>query len=159
MTAGAGGSVHHDGFVIERTYDAPVDQVFRAWSDPDLKVRWFAPDTEQHTLDFRVGGTERNQGGGDPNGPRLSFESRYHDIVENVRIVLSSELSADGTLVTVSLTTVTFHAAGDATRQVLTQHSVFLDGRERPEWRFDGTSDQLDRLAAVAVDPATSGSG
>jgi hypothetical protein len=35
-------TVAHDTFVIERAYDIPVAQVFRAWSDPRLKARWFA---------------------------------------------------------------------------------------------------------------------
>jgi uncharacterized protein YndB with AHSA1/START domain len=29
----------HHTFVIERTYNVPVAQVFRAWSDPMLKAR------------------------------------------------------------------------------------------------------------------------
>jgi uncharacterized protein YndB with AHSA1/START domain len=55
----------HDTFVIERTYDAHVDQVFRAWSDPHLKARWFAGSVEAlgkgYELDFRIGGREVNR--------------------------------------------------------------------------------------------------
>ena len=32
-------TVAHDTFVIERIYNAPVAQVFRAWADPMLKAR------------------------------------------------------------------------------------------------------------------------
>lgn len=35
-------TVAHDTFAIERTYDIPIAQVFRAWADPLLKARWFA---------------------------------------------------------------------------------------------------------------------
>jgi len=60
-------TVAHDTFVIERTYDAPVAEVFRAWADPILKARWFAGSAEAlgagYELDFRIGGRETNRGG------------------------------------------------------------------------------------------------
>ena len=63
-------TVAHDTFVIERIYDVPVAQVFRAWADPKLKARWFAGSAEAlgagYDLDFRVGGHEVNRGG--PSG-------------------------------------------------------------------------------------------
>jgi hypothetical protein len=59
-------TVAHDTFVIERTYDAPVAEVFRAWADPILKARWFAGSAEAlgagYELDFRIGGRETNRG-------------------------------------------------------------------------------------------------
>jgi uncharacterized protein YndB with AHSA1/START domain len=58
-------TVAHDTFVVERTYDVAVDQVFRAWADPMLKARWFAGSAEAlgagYELDFRVGGREVNR--------------------------------------------------------------------------------------------------
>ena len=141
-------SVVHDTFTVERTYTATPQRVFAAWADPRAKSRWFAPDATEHTCDFRVGGTERNRGGGDPNGPTLTFESLYHDIVDAERIVFSSSLFNGDDVVTVSLTTVELQPAGRGTRLVLTQHDVFLDGHERPEWRRPGTNSQLDALGA-----------
>jgi uncharacterized protein YndB with AHSA1/START domain len=35
-------AVTHDTFVIVRTYDATVANVFGAWADPKRKARWFA---------------------------------------------------------------------------------------------------------------------
>ena len=35
-------SVTQDTFVIERTYGASPARVFRAWSEPAAKARWFA---------------------------------------------------------------------------------------------------------------------
>ena len=31
----------HDSFAITRTYRATLAEVFRAWSDVELKARWF----------------------------------------------------------------------------------------------------------------------
>lgn len=44
---------------IERTYNAPRELVFKAWSDAESLKRWYAPNgcTIPHcTVDFRVGG-------------------------------------------------------------------------------------------------------
>jgi len=71
-------TVTHDTFAIERFYAATPQRVFAAWSDPQAKARWFSPTADEHTLDFRVGGHERNSGGGPADGPHLAFESTYH---------------------------------------------------------------------------------
>ncbi|MGP8058381.1 MAG: SRPBCC family protein [Acidimicrobiales bacterium] len=136
--------VAHATFSIERTYEAPPDRVFAAWADPDEKSRWFAGPDGDHELDFRVGGREVNHGRHD--GVTMTFESRYHDIVVGERIVYSSTLSADGTISTVSITTVELSPVDGRTRLVLSEQGTYLDGRELPEWREQGTGDWLDAL-------------
>ena len=70
-------AVAHDTFVIERIYEVPVAQVFRAWADPVLKARWFAGSADAlesgYELDFRVGGREINRGG-PPGGPVYAYD-------------------------------------------------------------------------------------
>lgn len=141
-----GRSVEHAAFTVDREYSASPSRVFAAWSTPESKARWFAGDVAEHTLDFRVGGTERNRGRGDPDGPVLTFESTYHDIIDGERIVFSSLLLNDDTVVTISVTTVELSRRGAGTRLVLTQQSTFLDGHEHPSWREQGTRSQLDAL-------------
>jgi uncharacterized protein YndB with AHSA1/START domain len=140
-------SVTHATFSLERVYEVPPARVFAAWADPDAKARWFAGPAGEHDLDFRVGGREVSRGR-HPDGSVLTFESTYHDIVPNERIVYASALYGGGTLATVSLTTVQFAAAGDGTRLRLTQQGTFLDGHEEPAWREQGTGDQLAALNA-----------
>jgi uncharacterized protein YndB with AHSA1/START domain len=137
-------SVLHHTFTLERRYPAPVDKVFAAWRDPQVKKQWFAGDGE-HTLDFRVGGTELLRASG-PNGKHLAYEARYLDIVPERRIVYTSTLAADDALATVSTTSVEFEADGAGTLLVLTESDVFLDGQEEPAWRARGTGDWLDKL-------------
>ncbi|MEU8299073.1 SRPBCC domain-containing protein [Micromonospora sp. NPDC048909] len=146
-------AIVHSTFNLERHYAAPPDTVFAAWADPAVKARWFAGPAAEHELDFRVGGRER--AGGRHDGKLLSFESRYHDIVPGQRIVCSSTLAADGTVVTVSVTTVEFTADGDGTRLSLTEQGTYLDGYEQPAWRQQGTGSQLDALAAELTAAAT----
>ena len=63
-----------------------------------------------YELDFRVGGTETNRGG-PPGGPVYTYEATYQDIVPDERIVYGYTMEADGTLISVSVTTVEFAAA------------------------------------------------
>lgn len=127
--------------------------MFAAWRNPRTKRRWFTGDDGEHALDFRVGGLETIRSVG-ANGQRLAFESRFLDIVANRRIVYSSTLSTDDALATASITSVELLADGDATVLTLTESGVFLDGRERPSWREQGTNDWLTRLGEE-FSPAT----
>ena len=138
-------SATHATFTLERVYPAGPARVFAAWADPAAKARWFAAPGGEHELDFRVGGREVNRGRhGD--GPLLTFEARYEDIVAAERIVYSGTLHAGDTLATVSLTTVEFAASDEGTRLVLTEQGTFLDGHEDPAWREQGTSEWLAAL-------------
>ncbi|MFC6023343.1 SRPBCC family protein [Plantactinospora solaniradicis] len=147
-------SVTHATFSLERSYPVPPARVFAAWADPDAKARWFAgPGSEGHELDFRIGGREVNRGRHEDGGT-LTFESVYHDIVPNERIVYASALHAGQTLATVSLTTVEFVPAGDGgTRLHLTEQATFLDGHEQPQWREQGTREWLAALDAELLRP------
>src|ERR1700735_2961733 len=93
-------AVTHDTFVIVRTYDSPVANVFRAWADPKLKARWCAGSVDAlgsgYELDFRVGGREVSRGG-PPGGPVYTYSAQFRDIVVDQRIVSTSEMVADDT--------------------------------------------------------------
>jgi uncharacterized protein YndB with AHSA1/START domain len=144
-------SVAHETFVIERTYDAPAAQVFRAWADPTRKARWFAGSADAlgagYELDFRVGGHEVNRGG-PPDGPIYTYDSEFRDIIPDARIVSTYEMFADGTRISVSLATVEFHDEGGTTRLVLTEQGAFLDGHDTAAQREEGTRSFLVSLGA-----------
>ena len=137
-------SVTHATFTLERTFQAPPDRVFRAWSDPEVKGRWFAGSPQDYELDFRPGGIERNRASHD--GKDITWESLYREIVTDERIVYTSVLLERKTVATVSLTTVEFAQKGGGTHLVLVEAGAYLDGREQPALREQGTSDWLNRL-------------
>jgi uncharacterized protein YndB with AHSA1/START domain len=145
-------TVAHDTFVIERTYDIPIGQVFRAWADPTLKARWFAGSADAlgagYELDFRVGGLEVNRGG-PSGGPVYTYESEFRDIVPEHRIVYTYQMYADEARISVSVATVQFTSQGASTQLVLTEQGVFLDGRDTVAQREEGTRSLLDSLAAT----------
>jgi uncharacterized protein YndB with AHSA1/START domain len=137
-------SVVHTTFTLERVYPAPPEKVFGAWADPKVKVRWFAGDPADYQMDFRPGGIERNSAMHD--GKRIVWETLYREIVTDERVVYTSLLSEDSTLATASLTTVEFVPEDDGTRLVLVEAGAYLDGREQPAWREEGTGSWLDSL-------------
>lgn len=145
-------TVKHATFTLERRYPVPPERVFRAWADPASKAGWFTVPGGANELDFRVGGREITRGP-QGDGPLVTAESRYEDIVENERIVYSTTLSADDVLATVSVTTVLLTAEDGGTRLTLVEQGTFLDGREEPGWREQGTATWLDALGASLKEP------
>lgn len=144
-------SVIHADFTIERQYDCTPAQTFSAFSDPELKGRWFAVpesfDNRVWELDFRVGGGEVNSGG--PAGGSVhTFRSRYHDIVTDERIVFAYDLLLDDRLMSTSLTTVQLFPAEAGTRLLFTEQGAFFDDLDDPAEREHGTGKLLDALGA-----------
>jgi uncharacterized protein YndB with AHSA1/START domain len=143
-------TVAHETFVIERTFDVPVAQTFRAWADPLLKACWFAGSPEAlgagYELDFRVGGREVNRGG-PPGGPVYTYESEFRDIIPEQRIVYTYEMHADESRISVSVATVLFSGDDSTTQLVITEQGVFLDGYDTVAQRQAGTHSLLDSLA------------
>lgn len=145
-------SVTHADFTIERHFGCTPRQTFSAFSDPELKRQWFAnpgnwPDAVWE-LDFRLGGGEVNSGG-PRGGPHHAFKSRFHDIIENERIVFAYDLLLDHRLVSVSLTTVELFAEGAGTRLVFTEQGAFFEDADDPAEREHGTGKLLDALGRL----------
>jgi uncharacterized protein YndB with AHSA1/START domain len=140
-------SVTHATFTVERTYDAPPERVFAAWSDPAAKAEWF-PTGEDYELDFRVGGREVNRGGPD-GGPVFMYDARYHDIVPDERIVYAYDMYMGDTRISVCLSTIEIAATGDGSRLVYTEAGAFLDGHDTPQQREGGTAEILDALGTA----------
>jgi uncharacterized protein YndB with AHSA1/START domain len=151
-------SVHHETFVIERTYAASPARVFAAWADPETKARWFGGSDEangEYELDFRIGGRELSRGSA-PDGDVYTYEARYHDIVPDERIVYVYDMHRDKTRISVSLTTVDLKAEDAGTRLIYTEQGAYLDGEDKPEFRQQGTGSLLDALGAeLGRQPAT----
>jgi uncharacterized protein YndB with AHSA1/START domain len=139
-------STKHATFAIERTYDAAPARVWRAWADPQQKLQWFGPQTQdKHELEFRVGGTER-MAVRSSSGAVYLFVSRFQDIVEGERFIHTYEMYLDEDRISVSVATIEFQAHGAGTKLKLTEQGVFLDGLDEPHPREHGTGELLDAL-------------
>ncbi|MGN6695318.1 MAG: SRPBCC domain-containing protein [Aquihabitans sp.] len=90
--------------VVTRSFDAPVDLVFEAWSKPELFARWWVPRSMGMTLsacemDVRTGGRYRLGFEG------MDFFGRYLEVTPPSRIVWTNEEGGeDGSVTTVTLT-------------------------------------------------------
>jgi uncharacterized protein YndB with AHSA1/START domain len=145
-------SVTHATFVIDRSFDAAPERVFRAFSDPASKGRWFGGpdewDKSEHKLDFRVGGSE-SISGGPPGGTVHSYSAILWDIVPNARIVSTYELHLDEIRISVSLATLELRPEDAGTRLVYTEQGAFLDGYDDAGQREEGTRVLFDLLEAA----------
>ncbi len=151
-------SVIHNTFVIERTYPAPPERVFTAFSDPAKKRRWSGEgdhDVQDYELDFRVGGHERARFLMKPGTPiagmTITNDTSYQDIVPNRRIVFASTMALDGRSFSVSLVTIELlpakTGAKTGTDLICTHQGAFFEGADGPEMRQDGWRKLLDKLA------------
>jgi uncharacterized protein YndB with AHSA1/START domain len=88
----------HDTFTLERRYPSAPAKVYRHFSEPEYRKRWFGSTEDwshrSHSLDFRVGGQELEQGA--PGRPPITFDSRILDIVLGERIINSYVVAAAG---------------------------------------------------------------
>jgi uncharacterized protein YndB with AHSA1/START domain len=139
----------HGSFTLERVYAATPARVFRAWAEPAIKARWFVGidgwQPLERSIDFRVGGKERLRGR-KGSGIVSTFDSVYHDIVADQRIIYCYDMRLDDRHISVSLATVTLKPEGAGTRLTLTEQGVFLDGYDDGGSRERGTRILLEQL-------------
>jgi uncharacterized protein YndB with AHSA1/START domain len=143
-------SVIFGNFSIERSYAALPERVFRAFSDPVKKRRWFAEGEgfiiDSYTLDFRVDGFERCRFRfGD--GPAVTMDAVYLDILPNERIAFAYSMTLAGEPMSSSLGVVEFVPAASSTLVRLTEHTAFVDGKDGSVPRREGSLGLLESLA------------
>jgi uncharacterized protein YndB with AHSA1/START domain len=109
--------------LITRIFDAPREEVFKAWTDPDEVAEWYGPESfdtprEKIHIDLRVGGryelTMVQRGGGE-------FPIGY-DIIELVEpelLVLRSDPMPEIGMHEPTVTRVELHDHGGKTRMTL----------------------------------------
>ncbi len=142
--------VIHKSFTIEHTYAATAARVFHAHAEPAKKRRWFAEGkgfrVDSYVLDFQVGGFERcrfRHG----EGPLMTFDGVYLDIVPDARIVFAYAMTVGGAPMSSSLATIELLPADQGTLLRFTEHTAFVDGNDASAARRGGS---IGLLAALA---------
>jgi uncharacterized protein YndB with AHSA1/START domain len=133
--------------LITRIFDAPREEVFKAWTDPDEVAAWYGPANmevprDSVRIDARVGGrwelTMVPPGGGE--GFAIGYE--ILELVEPALLVMRSDPlpdHPDGTVVRVQL-----HDHGPKTRMTLSDGPFPAGARHAAA----GYESALDKLAA-----------
>jgi uncharacterized protein YndB with AHSA1/START domain len=119
---------------IERAYNASPEEVFDAWTSPEVLRRWWAVHPEGTTpvaeVDLRVGGSYRLSMEG-PDGERHTVQGQYSEVDRPHRLVYSWQWELDaGGLGPASTVTVELHPDGERTNVVL-EHSGLPDAASR----------------------------
>jgi uncharacterized protein YndB with AHSA1/START domain len=145
-------SIVHAVFHLERTYNAPVAQVWKALTDEQAKAKWFAGapgrwELMERHMDVRVGGSERLKGRWE-GGVVSTFDAVYHDVIPNERLVYSYVMHLDDRKISVSLATLQLTPDGSRTTLKVSEQGAFLDGYDDGGSREHGTGLLLDALGA-----------
>lgn len=89
-----------DKLTIVREFDAPVEKVWQAWSDPEVFKKWWGPkdfSCPVSNIDFKVGGRYLScmRGALTPGGEEKDFWSTgiYQEIIPMKKIVVSDSFA------------------------------------------------------------------
>jgi uncharacterized protein YndB with AHSA1/START domain len=134
-----------------RTYDAPRQLVWTAWTDPDQIAKWWGPrgvttPRESIELDLRPGGRMRFDMVDDATGTVYPNSGTVVEVEPPARIVWADDGFPDGT--GKATATVTFTAVDEATTKVRVH--VVADFTEPVRAGAEiGWGSQLDKLAEL----------
>lgn len=90
--------------VLERTYDASVEKVWEAWTDPEMLKQWWGPDNvsiPECKIDLKVGGKfyivmEAGEAMGPYKGTLWPMEATFTTIVPHSKIVYKAFAWTEG---------------------------------------------------------------
>jgi uncharacterized protein YndB with AHSA1/START domain len=133
---------------VQRTFDAPREDVFEAWTSPEVMRRWLAAEHDWGTpyaeVDLRPGGTvtvSMAEAGGEPVH---TFRGEYLEVTPPERIVFTVEWQGDDADGVVSTVTVEFQEDSGGTTVVLT-HTGLASEQSRDDHE-DGWTKCLENL-------------
>lgn len=139
---------------VARTFAAPRELLWRAWTDPKQMVQWFIPSPEITTpavkVDLRVGGKYRIQTR-KSDGEYFTAAGVYREIKPLERLVFTWAFEKDGSgddfgeiEPPETQVTVDFHSRGAQTEVVLTHEKfVSVESRNNHERGWTGCFEQL----------------
>lgn len=157
-----------DKVVITRVFDAPVEKVWKAWTETEEIKKWWGPKNftaPEIKADFKVGGKYLYcmRGSMAPDGPEQDFWStgEYKEIVPMQKIVCTDEFSDEqGNIKPPSYygmpgdepvnqqVTITFQDAPDGkTKLKLVHEGLMTEDKDMATNMAQGWNESLDKLA------------
>jgi uncharacterized protein YndB with AHSA1/START domain len=138
---------------IERTFRAPIEAVFAAWTSAEMLRRWYAPGAAWEApvaeLDLRVGGRLRLVMR-DPAGGEFGGGGEYREIDAPTRLVFTWAWDRSDPVSRTQLIEVDFTDNRDGTTTVVMVNRGLRDDQSKESHRegWDASFDNLDRLLA-----------
>ena len=139
--------------VVTRTFDAPRDLVFAAWTTPEHVRRWYGRRDSTLVvceIDLRPGGAWHYVLRA-PDGNDSGFRGEYREVVPPERLVYTEAFDVEGLRDHPALVTITFEEHGGRTTMTsvaLYESVEFRDGHLRSGMEV-GMVETLDRLAEL----------
>lgn len=142
-----------DGWTLrlERKVDAPLGQVYRAFTDPARIARWMGPEGYEASVDqfdFRVGGAYRLVLTAE-SGVRRPVSGEYIEIEDGRCIAFSWLWEHEGTTGVTTFVRFEFAVSGDGTAITLT-HTGFPE-QENAVAHGDGWTSTLNCLERAVI--------
>lgn len=156
-------------FVISRTFDAPRNKVFKAWTAPEQMAKWFGPKgvtIGQSKMDLRPGGSY-HYSMAMPDGSAMWGKFLYREIIVPEKLVFVNFFSDEQGNVTrhpfaahwplQMLSVITFEEADGKTTLTVRwtpleptddERQAFIDGMSGMKQGWTGTMEQLEAFLA-----------
>jgi uncharacterized protein YndB with AHSA1/START domain len=139
---------------IERTFAASAEDVFDAWTSPEVMRRWFhcAPDweTPEAEVDLRLGGKVRVVMRM-PDGSEVEAQGVYTLIDRPHRLLMT--WTFDDHPSNEQLIELSFSESGGSTTVLMVNSGISTDDRrDAQDWGWRGCLDELERVLAGRFD-------
>ena len=133
---------------IERTFSASAEDVFDAWTSPEVMRRWLHPGrdwaTPEAEVDLRVGGSVRVVMR-KPDGSEVEAKGEYTLIDRPHRLVMTWTFSDEPS--NEQLLELSFTESEGSTTVLLVNTGISTDGRrDEQDWGWRGCLDQLEHV-------------
>jgi uncharacterized protein YndB with AHSA1/START domain len=140
-------TVRHATHTLSRSFRAPLARLFQAMADPGIRLHWATPSDDiamaYERADFSVGGEDIAHCTG---AFAFTVRSRYLDIRQDARIVMSEVIEVEGAPIGASLVSIEMRADGDGSALVVTLQTAGLDGSGLESEAVGGWNTAFDRL-------------
>jgi uncharacterized protein YndB with AHSA1/START domain len=138
---------------ITRSFNAPIDVVWKFWTQPEFLSKWFGPvgihtPVESISIDLRAGGYWRLAMQSDETGEKYPMNAELVEVVENELIVGVAEAEMNGDGIERLFLRVQFHDHGDKTRITLHQGPFTDEFKEQTSSGWEESFKKMDAIFA-----------
>jgi uncharacterized protein YndB with AHSA1/START domain len=146
---------------LERTYDAPIAMVWKAWTDPEMVAQWWGPRGMTNPTcewEAKVGGNIHivmlaGEELGQMKGMEFPMTGSFTEIDKPKKLVFISNALRDGKPMLENLVTVTFEEQEGKTK--MTAHIVVTKATPEAEMALQGMDmgwdQQMDKLGEFLI--------